>query len=49
MARDIIKEEDGAIYVEDGEEITANYDKEGILTGGTLKVLANEVLNEFPV
>jgi len=49
VARDIINEEDGAIYVEAGDEITAEYDKEGILTGGTLKSLADAGVDEIPV
>ena len=49
VARDIINEDDGAIYVEAGDEITAEYDKEGILIGGTLKSLADAGVDEIPV
>ena len=35
VAQDIINEENGAIYVEAGDELTVEYDKDGQLIGGT--------------
>ena len=49
VAKDIINEDDGAIYVEAGDELTAEYDKEGVLIGGTLKDLADAGVDEIPV
>ena len=34
VAQDIINEENGAIYVEAGDELTVEYDKDGQLIGG---------------
>ncbi len=48
-AKDIVNEENGAIYVEAGDELTAEYDKEGVLIGGTLKDLADAGVDEIPV
>ena len=39
VSQDIINEETGAIYVEAGDELTLEYDKEGVVNGGTLHEL----------
>ncbi|SEW47647.1 DNA-directed RNA polymerase subunit beta [Cognatiyoonia koreensis] len=49
VARDIINEETGAIYVEAGDELTLEYDKEGNVTGGTLKELVDAGIKTIPV
>ncbi|MDC3021019.1 DNA-directed RNA polymerase subunit beta [Paracoccaceae bacterium] len=49
VAKDIINEDNGAIYAEAGDELTAEYDKEGVLIGGTLKDLADAGVDEIPV
>ncbi|REC54471.1 DNA-directed RNA polymerase subunit beta [Rhodosalinus sediminis] len=48
-AKDIINEETGAIYVEAGDELTWEVDKEGSVTGGTLKELLDAGVTEIPV
>ncbi|GIT90254.1 DNA-directed RNA polymerase subunit beta [Jannaschia pagri] len=48
-ARDIINEENGAIYVEAGDELTWEIDKNGEVTGGTLKELLDAGIEEIPV
>ncbi|WP_179381572.1 DNA-directed RNA polymerase subunit beta [Jannaschia marina] len=48
-ARDIINEENGAIYVEAGDELTWEVDKDGEVTGGTLKELLDAGVTEIPV
>ncbi|MBF9028776.1 DNA-directed RNA polymerase subunit beta [Rhodobacterales bacterium HKCCE3408] len=48
-ARDIINEETGAIYVEAGDELTWELDKDGEVTGGTLKDLIDAGITEIPV
>ncbi len=49
VARDIINEETGAIYVEAGDELTLEYDKDGTLIGGTVKDLLDAGITEIPV
>jgi DNA-directed RNA polymerase subunit beta len=49
VAKDIINEETGAIYVEAGDELTLDYDKEGDITGGTLKDLMDAGITDIPV
>ncbi|PZX19128.1 DNA-directed RNA polymerase subunit beta [Palleronia aestuarii] len=49
VARDIIDEETGAIYVEAGDELTWETDKDGEVTGGTLKELMDAGITEIPV
>jgi len=49
VAQDIINEENGAIYVEAGDELTVEYDKEGQLIGGTLKDLLDAGFTDIPV
>ncbi|WP_323767431.1 DNA-directed RNA polymerase subunit beta [Marinovum sp.] len=48
-AKDIINEENGAIYVEAGDELTWEVDKDGDVTGGTLKELVDAGVTEIPV
>ncbi|MCA0998746.1 MULTISPECIES: DNA-directed RNA polymerase subunit beta [Roseobacteraceae] len=49
VAKDIINEETGAIYVEAGDELTWEVDKDGDVTGGTLKELVDAGVTEIPV
>ncbi len=49
MAQDIINEENGAIYVEAGDELTLEMDKEGTVIGGTLKDLVDAGITTIPV
>ncbi|KIT15265.1 DNA-directed RNA polymerase subunit beta [Jannaschia aquimarina] len=49
VARDIIDEETGAIYVEAGDELTWEVDKDGEVSGGTLKELMDAGVTEIPV
>ncbi|MCE0504481.1 MULTISPECIES: DNA-directed RNA polymerase subunit beta [unclassified Roseivivax] len=49
VAKDIINEETGAIYVEAGDELTWTVDKDGEVTGGTLKELMDAGVTEIPV
>ena len=49
VAQDIINEENGAIYVEAGDELTVEYDKDGQLIGGTLKDLLDAGFTDIPV
>ncbi|MCU4655173.1 DNA-directed RNA polymerase subunit beta [Roseibacterium sp. SDUM158016] len=49
VAKDIINEETGAIYVEAGDELTWETDKDGDVTGGTLKELMDAGITEVPV
>ncbi|TNF23508.1 MAG: DNA-directed RNA polymerase subunit beta [Rhodobacteraceae bacterium] len=48
-SKDIINEENGAIYVEAGDELTWEVDKDGDVTGGTLKELVDAGITEIPV
>ncbi len=48
-AKDIINEETGAIYVEAGDELTWEVDKNGDVTGGTLKELLDNGVTDIPV
>ncbi len=48
-AKDIINEETGAIYVEAGDEMTLEYDKDGTLIGGTAKELVDAGITEIPL
>jgi DNA-directed RNA polymerase subunit beta len=48
-AKDIINEETGAIYVEAGDELTWTTDRDGNVTGGTLKELLDAGITEIPV
>ncbi|MDJ1016123.1 MAG: DNA-directed RNA polymerase subunit beta [Paracoccaceae bacterium] len=48
-AKDIINEENGAIYVEAGDELTWEVDKDGEVTGGTLKELMDAGIADIPV
>jgi DNA-directed RNA polymerase subunit beta len=49
VAKDIIDEETGAIYVEAGDELTWETDKDGNVTGGTLKDLLDAGITDVPV
>jgi len=49
VARDIINEETGAIYVEAGDELTLERDKDGAITGGTLQTLLDAGITDIPV
>ena len=49
VARDMINEENGAIYVEAGDELTLEYDKDGTLIGGTIKDLIDAGFETIPV
>ncbi|MDQ7071661.1 MAG: DNA-directed RNA polymerase subunit beta [Rhodobacterales bacterium] len=49
VARDIINEENGAIYVEAGDELTQEFDKAGELIGGTLKELMDAGITSLPI
>jgi len=49
VARDMINEENGAIYVEAGDELTLEYDKQGEVIGGTVKELVDAGFDSIPV
>jgi len=49
VAKDIINEETGAIYVEAGDELTWETDKDGEVTGGSLKDLLDAGITDIPV
>ena len=49
VSKDIINEETGAIYVEAGDELTLEMDKDGEITGGTLQDLIDAGVTEIPV
>ncbi|PRY21165.1 DNA-directed RNA polymerase subunit beta [Aliiruegeria haliotis] len=49
VAKDLINEETGAIYAEAGDELTWEIDKDGEVTGGTLKELMDAGFTEVPV
>ncbi|MZR15459.1 DNA-directed RNA polymerase subunit beta [Maritimibacter sp. DP07] len=49
VAKDIINEETGAIYVEAGDELTLEYDKDGDLIGGSVKDLIDAGITDIPV
>jgi DNA-directed RNA polymerase subunit beta len=49
VAKDIINEETGEIWVEAGDELTWDLDKDGEVKGGTLKVLLDQGITELPV
>nr|WP_319947057.1 DNA-directed RNA polymerase subunit beta [uncultured Shimia sp.] len=49
VAKDMINEETGAIYVEAGDELTLEYDKDGDLIGGTIKELIDAGVTDIPV
>jgi DNA-directed RNA polymerase subunit beta len=49
VSKDIINEETGAIYVEAGDEMTLEYDKDGTLIGGTAKELIDAGITEIPL
>ncbi|OCX59696.1 DNA-directed RNA polymerase subunit beta [Thioclava sp. SK-1] len=48
-AKDIVNDETGFIYIEAGDELTAEYDKEGDLIGGSVKVLLDNNITDVPI
>ena len=49
VAEDIINEDTGEIYVEAGDELTWELDKNDEVSGGTLKTLLDQGINDIPV
>ncbi|MDC0346228.1 DNA-directed RNA polymerase subunit beta [Planktomarina sp.] len=49
VSKDIINEETGAIYVEAGDELTWELDKDGEVIGGSLKELLDAGITAIPV
>ncbi|MHA3915136.1 DNA-directed RNA polymerase subunit beta [Halovulum sp. GXIMD14793] len=49
VAEDIINEETGEIWVEAGDELTQEIDKDGNVTGGTIKTLLDNGVKSIPV
>ncbi|MGB1265750.1 MAG: DNA-directed RNA polymerase subunit beta, partial [Nereida ignava] len=49
VAKDIINEDNGAIYVEAGDELTWEVDKDGDAIGGSVKELLDAGITEIPV
>ncbi|PHR52616.1 MAG: DNA-directed RNA polymerase subunit beta [Robiginitomaculum sp.] len=49
VAKDIINEETGAIYVEAGDELTFELDKEDQIIGGTVRELLDAGITNIPV
>ncbi|SNR33773.1 DNA-directed RNA polymerase subunit beta [Puniceibacterium sediminis] len=49
VSKDMINEETGAIYAEAGDELTWETNKDGEVTGGTLKELVDAGVTEIPV
>ncbi|MBT6521038.1 DNA-directed RNA polymerase subunit beta [uncultured Planktomarina sp.] len=49
VSKDIINEETGAIYVEAGDELTWELDKDGEVIGGSLKELLDAGITTIPV
>jgi len=49
VAKDIINEETGEIWAEAGDELTMEYDRDGGVKGGSLKVLLDQGITEIPV
>ncbi|MGH1370269.1 MAG: DNA-directed RNA polymerase subunit beta [Maritimibacter sp.] len=49
VSKDIINEETGAIYIEAGDELTWELDKDGEVIGGSLKELMDAGITDIPV
>ena len=49
VARDTINEQTGEIWVEAGDELTWELDRDGEVKGGTLKTLLDQGITEIPV
>ena len=49
VAQDIINEQTGAIYVEAGDELTLEMDRDGAIIGGSLKELMDSGITTIPV
>ena len=48
VSKDIINEETGEIWVEAGDELTFEYDKEGNVNGGTIPLLLENGVTDIP-
>ncbi|WP_339108100.1 DNA-directed RNA polymerase subunit beta [Thioclava sp. GXIMD4216] len=48
-AKDIVNDQTGFIYIEAGDELTAEYDRDGDLVGGSVKTLIDNGITEIPV
>jgi DNA-directed RNA polymerase subunit beta len=49
VAQDIINEQTGEIWIEAGDELTIDYDRDGALKSGTVKLLLDQGITDFPV
>jgi DNA-directed RNA polymerase subunit beta len=49
VAKDIINEQTGEIWVEAGDEMTMDYDREGSPKGGSVKTLLDQGITEVPI
>ncbi|WP_134680198.1 DNA-directed RNA polymerase subunit beta [Paracoccus ravus] len=49
VAKDIVNDQTGFIYAEAGDEITLEYDRDGEISGGLLKVLLDNGIEDIPV
>ncbi len=49
VAKDIINEETGEIWVEAGDELTWELDRDGEVKGGTVKLLLDQGITDIPV
>jgi DNA-directed RNA polymerase subunit beta len=49
VAKDIINEETGEIWVEAGDELTIDHDRDGMMKSGTVKVLLDQGITDIPV
>ncbi len=49
VAKDIINEQTGEIWVEAGDELTMEYDRDGGVKGGSLKLLLDQGITDIPV
>ncbi|MFC0280917.1 DNA-directed RNA polymerase subunit beta [Falsigemmobacter intermedius] len=49
VAKDIINEETGEIWVEAGDELTWELDRDGEVKGGSLKTLLDQGITELPI
>jgi DNA-directed RNA polymerase subunit beta len=49
VAKDIINEQTGFIYVEAGDELTLEHSRDGEISGGSLKVLMDNGITDIPV
>ncbi|WP_376875278.1 DNA-directed RNA polymerase subunit beta [Albirhodobacter sp. R86504] len=49
VAKDIINEQTGFIFAEAGDELTLDYDRDGEISGGSLKTLLDNGITDIPV